>query len=83
MADACLRTIGVETSATAVALHYGARASGGLIDGWLVDDADSEALETLEAAGIPCRARPLLMSDVAAGAAIAADAVTLAAAVRR
>jgi LPPG:FO 2-phospho-L-lactate transferase len=83
MADACLRAIGVETSATAVALHYGARASGGLIDGWLVDDADSEALETLEAAGIACRARPLLMSDVAAGAAIAADAVTLAAAVRR
>ena len=36
MADACLAAIGVETSAAAVAAHYGPE----LIDGWLVDDQD-------------------------------------------
>ena len=36
MADACLAAIGVETTAAAVAAHYGA----GLIDGWLVDEQD-------------------------------------------
>src|SRR5437868_2970315 len=36
MADACLTAIGVETSARAVAEHYGL----GLLDGWLVDETD-------------------------------------------
>jgi LPPG:FO 2-phospho-L-lactate transferase len=36
MADACLTAIGLETSAAAVARHYGARSAGGLLDGWLV-----------------------------------------------
>ena len=39
MADACLAAIGVETSAAAVAAHYGPE----LIDGWLVDDQDKAA----------------------------------------
>ncbi|HEV7934100.1 MAG TPA: 2-phospho-L-lactate transferase [Actinomadura sp.] len=37
MADACLSAIGVETSARAVAAHYGSD----LLDGWLVDTADA------------------------------------------
>jgi LPPG:FO 2-phospho-L-lactate transferase len=82
MADACLKAIGVETTAEAVALHYGARRDGGLIDGWLVDHSDASSVAVVEAAGIACRARPLLMTDVDATAAIAADALTLAAAVR-
>ena len=36
MADACLTAIRVETSASGVAHHYGARIAGGLLDGWLV-----------------------------------------------
>jgi LPPG:FO 2-phospho-L-lactate transferase len=36
MADACLTAIGVETTAEAVGRHYGGRAEGGLLDGWLV-----------------------------------------------
>ena len=40
MADACLAAIGVETSAEAVGRHYGARAAGGLLDGWLVHTGD-------------------------------------------
>jgi LPPG:FO 2-phospho-L-lactate transferase len=75
MADACLRAIGVETSAGAVAAHYGARVAGGLLDGWLVDESDAG---TPVPAGVRMRAHPLLMTDVAASAAIAAAAINLA-----
>ncbi|HEY0119875.1 MAG TPA: 2-phospho-L-lactate transferase, partial [Cellulomonas sp.] len=34
MADACLAAIGVETSAGAVARHYGRRVAGGVLDAW-------------------------------------------------
>ena len=77
MADACLTAIGVETSAEAVALHYGARSSGGLLDAWLVDDTDAAALPALEAAGISARAVPLWMRDPATSAQLAADALAL------
>jgi LPPG:FO 2-phospho-L-lactate transferase len=77
MADACLTAIGVETSAEAVALHYGARASGGLLDGWLVDESDAAAVPALEAAGLRARAVPLWMRDAETSAQLAADAVGL------
>ena len=63
MADACLTALGVETSARAVAEHYGARSAGGVLDGWLVDDADADAVAPVRAAGIEARALPLLMTD--------------------
>ncbi len=74
MADACLTAIGVETSAAAV---------GGLyvdfLDGWLVDTSDHGAVVPGSAGGRPrVRTRPLLMTDVAATASIAADALALA-----
>jgi len=75
MADACLAAIGVATSAAAVAQHYGARVTGGLLDGWLVDDADVACVAPV---GVQQRVRPLLMTDVAASAAIAGAAVDLA-----
>jgi LPPG:FO 2-phospho-L-lactate transferase len=78
MADACLRAIGVETDAAAVALHYGARAAGGLLDGWLVDESDTAALPALESAGIRARALPLFLRDETLGAAVAAAAIELA-----
>ncbi len=83
MADKLLAVIGVETSAAAVGRHYGARSRGGIIDGWLVDTRDAAAVEGVEAAGITARAVPLLMTDVAATAAMAAAALDLAAALRR
>jgi LPPG:FO 2-phospho-L-lactate transferase len=84
MADACLAAIGVDTGAAAVARHYGARARGGLLDGWLVHDAtDAEAVEQLAGTGIATLAVPLLMTDVDATAAIAAAALGLAADLRR
>ncbi len=85
MADACLPAIGVATTAAAVARHYGARPSGGLLDGWLVHDGsggvagDAAAVAELDAGGITTRAVPLLMSDPAASAALAAATLALAA----
>jgi LPPG:FO 2-phospho-L-lactate transferase len=74
MADACLTAIGVQTSATAVAAHYGPD----LLDGWLVDDQDKDAAEELRPLGIEVRAMPLLMRDLPATAAIATAALDLA-----
>ncbi|MFL0411479.1 2-phospho-L-lactate transferase [Microbacterium paludicola] len=78
MADACLAAIGVETSAEAVALHYGARRDTGLLDGWLVDEADASAIDSLQAAGITARAVPLWMRDADTSAQLASDAIALA-----
>jgi LPPG:FO 2-phospho-L-lactate transferase len=74
MADACLAAIGVETTATAVAAHYGA----GLLDGWLVDDQDKAAADDPRLAGIAVRALPLFMTDLAAAAEIARATLSLA-----
>ncbi|MFF4819796.1 2-phospho-L-lactate transferase [Kitasatospora sp. NPDC001309] len=78
MADKVLAAVGVEATAEAVALNYGA----GLIDGWLVDTADEQAVPAVEAAGIACRAVPLLMTDVEATAEMARAALALAERVR-
>jgi LPPG:FO 2-phospho-L-lactate transferase len=82
MADRVLAAVGVETGAAAVALHYGARTAGGLLDGWLVDSGDAAAVDAVEAAGIRCRAVPLLMPDVPSAAAMARSALALAADLR-
>jgi len=79
MADACLTAIGVQTTAAAVAAHYGPE----LINGWLVDTVDKEAVDAPELAGTAVRARPLYMTSVAAAAEIARAAVELALEVRR
>ena len=73
MADSCLQAIGVETSAAAVAAHYGARTAGGFIDAWLVDEVDAGIVDDVVALGISCRAVPLMMTDVAATAQMAAE----------
>ena len=69
MADKCLAAIGVEVDAAVVGNMYGSE----LLDGWLVDEADSGAAVE----DVPVRARPLWMTDVAATAAIARDALDL------
>ena len=73
MADACLIAIGVEVSAQAVAEHYGARLAGGLLDAWLIDEADEVVVP-----GIQVRQVPLYMSDDAATAAMVRAGVDLA-----
>ncbi|MFF1370689.1 2-phospho-L-lactate transferase [Streptomyces virginiae] len=78
MADKVLAAVGVESTAAAVALHYGT----GLLDGWLVDTSDADAVADVEAAGITCRAVPLMMTDVEATAEMARAALELAEASR-
>ncbi|MFD5623981.1 2-phospho-L-lactate transferase [Streptomyces yangpuensis] len=78
MADKVLAAVGVESTAAAVALHYGTE----LLDGWLVDTSDADAVAEVEAAGITCRAVPLMMTDVEATAEMARAALKLAEASR-
>jgi LPPG:FO 2-phospho-L-lactate transferase len=73
MADQCLTAIGVDTTAEAVARHYGPRSAGGLLDGWLVDGVDAAA----SVPGVEVRAVPLWMRDEALSAAIAREALAL------
>ncbi|NHC43798.1 2-phospho-L-lactate transferase [Motilibacter aurantiacus] len=79
MADKLLPAIGVEVTAAGVGLAYGPQ----LLDGWLVDTSDAADVEQVAAAGIACRAVPLLMTDVAATAEIARQALALAQLVER
>ena len=78
MADACLSAVGVDTSARAVAEHYGARSAEGILDGWLVDETDAAVVDPLVAAGIETRAVPLWLRDADSSAQVARDAVSLA-----
>lgn len=73
-ADACLSTIGIDSTAQAVACLY-----EDFLDGWLVDPADAT---TRARARVEAFDGPLLMTDVEATARIAAHALRLADAVR-
>ena len=77
MADKLLPAVGVDTSAAGIGLHYGARSAGGLLDAFLVDSADGDAVGRLTAAGLRSAAVPLWMSDVDATATIARHALSL------
>ncbi|WP_344567096.1 2-phospho-L-lactate transferase [Streptomyces axinellae] len=78
MADKVLAAVGVESTAAAVATHYGS----GLLDGWLIDTVDADSVAAVEEAGIRCRAVPLMMSDEEATATMARQALELAEEVR-
>lgn len=75
MADVCLTAIGVETSAAAVAAHYGARADEGLLDAWLIAEEDAAAAAEVEGLGIRPVVTPLWMRDAATSAALAEAAL--------
>lgn len=79
MADACLTAIGFETSASAVAAYYGARASGGLLNAWLVGEEDAALAPAISAGGIRASVVPLWMRDMPTSAALAAAALAAAA----
>ncbi|MCZ9336547.1 2-phospho-L-lactate transferase, partial [Streptomyces sp. TRM76130] len=78
MADKVLAAVGVESTAAAVAEHYGS----GLLDGWLVDTVDAASVTRVKAAGILCKAVPLMMTDLDAAARMAREALELAEEVR-
>jgi LPPG:FO 2-phospho-L-lactate transferase len=73
MADECLSVIGVETSSQAVGAHFGARSGTGLLDGWLIDEGDTAAID-----GIAVRAIPLMMTDPKATAEMVRQGIELA-----
>jgi LPPG:FO 2-phospho-L-lactate transferase len=70
MADRCLPALGIEVSAEGVGRHYGSRASGGLLDAWLVHTGDGATVP-----GVDVRAVPLLMSSPEATTALARAAL--------
>jgi len=74
MADACLASIGVPTTAAAVAGLY-----ADFLDGWLVAEGD----EAPTTPGLVVQHRPLLMSDPTTTTALAGAALDLALAVDR
>ncbi len=73
MADECLTVIGVETSAEAIGRHFGARSDTGILDGWLIHSTD-----TAQVPGVEVRSVPLLMTDPAATAEMAREALEIA-----
>ncbi|MEU7950727.1 2-phospho-L-lactate transferase [Micromonospora chalcea] len=73
MADRCLAVLGVECSAAGVAGLYGARSTGGLLDGWLVAPED----EGTAVPDVVVHAAPLRMTDEAATAAMVRAALEL------
>ncbi|KQR50872.1 2-phospho-L-lactate transferase [Leifsonia sp. Leaf336] len=78
MADQCLSAIGVDCSAAGVARHYGARSDSGLLDGWLLDTVDRDAVAVLAASGITAEVAPLLMTDADAARELARRTLVLA-----
>jgi LPPG:FO 2-phospho-L-lactate transferase len=83
MADACLSAVGVDTDAAAVAEHYGARSADGLLNAWLIDEADADSAARIAAAGIEARVVPLWMRDSDTSSQLAADAIAAAHAVKQ
>jgi LPPG:FO 2-phospho-L-lactate transferase len=73
MADECLSVIGVETNSEAVGAHFCARSAVGILDGWLIDEADRAVIDGVEVRGIP-----LLMADPKATAEMVRAGVELA-----
>ncbi|WP_019181377.1 2-phospho-L-lactate transferase [Microbacterium yannicii] len=78
MADVCLSAIGVETSAAAVAAHYGARRDGGVLDAWLIAEEDEAAATEVGGLGIRPLVTPLWMTDAARSSALAEAALAAA-----
>lgn len=72
MADECLSVIGVESSAEAIAAHYGARSGNGILDGWLIAEGDTAHVD-----GIAIGTAPLLMTDPQTTAVMVRDACAL------
>lgn len=75
MADICLAAIDVDSTAAAVAAHYGARSDGGLLDAWLIAEEDAALAAEIDDLGIATVATPLWMRDLQTSAALAERAL--------
>lgn len=81
MADRLLPAVGADVDAASIAAWYGARASGGLLDGWVVDAADEAALEQVRALGIVTLATDTMLDDVEVAGRLARTVLDLAASI--
>jgi len=82
MAHRLLPAVGATTSAAGIARWYGARSTGGLLDGWVIDTQDAADATDVAALGIGTAVVDTLMDDPAVAAALARTCLDLAAAVR-
>lgn len=73
MAEACLAAVDVPVSAEGVGRWYGARSTGGLLDGWLVAPGDGA-----DVPGVEVREVPLMMTDPETTAAMVRAAYEIA-----
>jgi LPPG:FO 2-phospho-L-lactate transferase len=80
MADRLLPAVGAEVSAAGIADWYGSRRDGGLLDAWVIDDADADdvTLARMRQLGLTVTATDTLMDDIEVAAALAATALRLA-----
>lgn len=78
MAHRLLPAVGAGVDAAGVAAWYGARAHGGLLDAWVVDHLDEDALVAVRSLGIAACATDTLMDDPTVTAALARTAIGLA-----
>ncbi len=63
MAHRLLPAIGVEVTAAAVGVHYGARQAHGVLDVWAMDERDADGAAEVEAVGLRPVVSALLMHD--------------------
>ncbi len=77
MAHRLLPAVGAEISAAGVAAWYGARATGGLLDAWIVDHADAASLPDVRALGLRAEATATLLDDAAVAGSLARTTLRL------
>jgi LPPG:FO 2-phospho-L-lactate transferase len=77
MAHRLLPAVGVGVDAAGVAAWYGARKDGGLLDAWVIDEADAAMLQDVRASGLGAAATLTLMDDAEVAAALARTALDL------
>ena len=75
MADACLAAVDLPATADAVGRRYGSRATGGLLDAWLIAEEDASLAAMLEVEGLRAPVRALWMRDLATSVRLAEDAL--------
>ena len=73
MADECLSVIGVPSTSEGVGMHYGARSSTGILDGWLISEHDQATVD-----GVEVRSVPLMMTNPAVTAEMVRTGMDLA-----
>jgi LPPG:FO 2-phospho-L-lactate transferase len=75
MADRCLATINVPSTAAGVAGLYAAQDGSGILDAWLIDEQDAGLTTKISALGVSCRAVPTIMDDAESALTLARDAL--------